>query len=169
LINSSWYCISKIFVMNKALKSILIILIALTACKSEPAYEQLHTFKGNTWNRFDNQVFEIPVNETGKTYDIFLTMKRTAEYAYEDLPVNVVLQTPSGEERIHEFTFKLSENLKNPDSDTADSLTAQFELWKEILLSDKGKCTITIENLIPKIATPGIVSVGIIMKKSKGN
>jgi len=155
--------------MNKVLKSFLIILIALTACKSEPAYEQLHTFKGNTWNRFDNQVFEIPVNETGKTYDIFLTMKRTADYAYEDLPVNVVLQTPSGEERIHEFTFKLSESIRDPKQEEVDSLTLEFQLWKEILLSDKGKCTITIENLIPKIATPGIASVGIIMKKSKGN
>jgi gliding motility-associated lipoprotein GldH len=155
--------------MNKALKSILIILIALTACKSEPAYEQKHIFKGNTWNRFENQVFEIPVDETGKSYDIFLTMKRTTEYAYEDLPVNVVLQTPSGEERIHEFTFRLSESIKKPNNETADSLTVEFQLWKEIFLSDKGKCTITIENLIPKIATPGIISVGIIMKKSKIN
>jgi gliding motility-associated lipoprotein GldH len=155
--------------MNKLLKSILIILVSLTACKSEPDYKQVHTLKGNIWNRFDNQVFEIPVNETGKKYDIFLSMKRTAEYVYEDLPVNVVLQTPSGEERTHEFTFKLKESIKNPDNDAGDSLTVQFELWKEILLSDKGKCTITIENLIPKIATPGIVNIGIMMKKSKSN
>jgi gliding motility-associated lipoprotein GldH len=155
--------------MNKTLKYFLLILISFTACKSEPAYQQLHSLKGNTWNRFDNQVFEIPVKEIGKTYDIFLTMKRTAEYPYDELPINVVLQTPAGEERIHEFSFKLNHSIKDPDQKEMDSLTVEFQLWKEILLNDKGKCTITIENLIPKIATPGIASIGIVMKKSKGN
>ncbi len=96
-------------------------------------------------------------------------MKRTADYAYDDLPVNVVLQTPSGEERIHEFAFKLSESIRDPNREEVDSLTVEFQLWKEILLSDKGKCIITIENLIPKIATPGIANIGIIMKKDEGN
>jgi len=155
--------------MNKTIKYFFVILIALAACKSEPAYRKIKSLQGNTWNRFDNQVFEIPVNETGKSYDIFLTMKRTADYPYDELPVNVVLQTPSGEERIHEFTFKLRQSLKESDLEKEDSLTSEFQLWKEILLSDKGKCTITIENLIPKIATPGIASIGIVMKKSRGN
>lgn len=155
--------------MKKTIKNIFLLLIALSACKSEPAYEQYHTFKDNTWNRFDNQIFEIPVNKTGKTYDIYLKMKRTADYAYDDLPVNVVLQTPSGEERIHEFTFKLSESIRDSNQEEVDSMTVEFQLWKEVLMSDKGKCTITIENLIPKIATPGIAKIGVIMKKVRGN
>jgi gliding motility-associated lipoprotein GldH len=144
-------------------------LLTLAACKSEPAYQKIHTMTGNTWNRFDNQVYKVPVNEAGKTYDIFLTMKRTADFPYEDLPVNVVLQTPSGEERIHEFTFKLSQSIKDQNQESSDSLNSKFLLWNEILISDKGACTISIENLIPKIATPGIAGIGIVMEKSKGN
>ena len=155
--------------MKKIILYLLITVLAFAACKSEPAYLKTHSFQGNTWNRFDNQVFEIPVNETGKNYDIFITMKRTAEYPYDELPVNVVLQTPSGEERIHEFTFKFSESIKDPELKEADSLTVEFQLWKEILLSEKGKCTITIENMIPKIATSGIATIGIIMRKSMAN
>jgi len=155
--------------MNKTIKYFFAMFIAMAACKSEPVYQKIHTMTGNIWNRFDNQVFEVPVNEEGKSYDIFLTMKRTADYPYDELPVNVVLQTPAGEERIHEFTFKLSQSIKDPNRESSDSLISKFLLWNEILLSDKGKCTITIENLIPKIATPGIAGIGIVMEKSKGN
>jgi gliding motility-associated lipoprotein GldH len=155
--------------MDKTIKYFFAMFLAFAACKSEPAYQNIHAMQGNTWNRFDNQAFEIPVNESGKSYDIFLTMKRTADFPYEELPVNVVLQTPSGEERIHEFTFKLSQSIKDPNQESSDSLISKFLLWNEILISDKGKCTITIENLIPKIATPGIANIGIVMKKSEGN
>ena len=155
--------------MNQTIKYVFAMFLAFTACKSEPVYQKIHEMTGNTWNRFDNQVFEVPVSEAGKSYDIFLTMKRTADFPYEELPVNVVLQTPSGEERIHEFTFKLSQSIRNPDQEGSDSLISKFQLWNEILLSEKGKCTITIENLIPKIATQGIASIGIMMQKSKEN
>jgi gliding motility-associated lipoprotein GldH len=153
--------------MKKLIKYFFAVFLALAACKSEPAYQKIQVMQGSIWNRFDNQIFEVPVTETGKSYDIYLTMKRTIDYPYDELPVNVVLQTPSGEERIREFTFKLSQSIKEQEQEGADSLSSKFQLWKEVLLSDKGKCTITIENLIPKIATPGIANIGIVVKKSE--
>ena len=45
--------------MKKIILYLLITVLAFAACKSEPAYLKTHSFQGNTWNRFDNQVFEI--------------------------------------------------------------------------------------------------------------
>jgi gliding motility-associated lipoprotein GldH len=152
--------------MKKLNYFLLISLLAFAACKSEPVYQNIHEMKGNTWSRFDNQTFEIPITETDKSYAIFLTMKLTVDFPYDEFPLFATLKTPAGEERTKEINFKLRDYIKTGDKSVIDSLYYEFPLWKELLISDKGKCTLTIENIIPKIETPGIKSVGILVKKS---
>ena len=144
----------------------MIAFLALAACKPEPAYQKFHEMQGNTWSRFDNQTFEIPIEDTGKSYAIFLTLTRTSDFPYDEFPVFVTLKTPAGEERTKEFNFKLVDYIKTSDKEVNDSLSYEFPLWKELQISDKGKCTLTIENIIPKIATPGIKKVGVLVIKS---
>lgn len=151
--------------MKKLNYFLLISLLAFSACKSEPVYQNSCEMKGNTWSRFDNKTFEIPIAEGGKSYAIFLTLKRTADFPYDEFPVFATLKTPAGEERTKEFNFKLREYIKTGD-EVKDSLSYELPLWKELFISDKGKCTLTIENIIPKIETPGIASVGILVKKA---
>lgn len=152
--------------MKKIIFYLLISVLAFTACKREPIYQKFHEMQGNTWSRFDNQTFEIPIVDEGKSYAIFLTLKRTADFPYDAFPVFVTLKTPAGEERTKEFNFKLVDYNKIGDKEANDSLSYEFPLWKEIQINDKGKCTLTIENIIPKIATPGIARLGILLKKS---
>jgi gliding motility-associated lipoprotein GldH len=152
--------------MKKLNIYMLISFLAFAACKPEPVYQKSNEMKGNTWSRFDNQTFEIPIAETGKSYAILLTMKLTPDFPYDEFPVFATLKTPAGEERTKEFNLKLRDYIKTGDKSVNDSLYFEFPLWKELFISDKGKCTLTIENIIPKIETPGIKSVGILVKKS---
>jgi len=152
--------------MKKLNTYLLISLLAFIACKPEPVYQKSNDMKGNTWSRFDNQTFEIPITEAGKSYAVFLTMKCTADFPYDEFPVFASLKTPAGEERTKEYNFKLRDYVITGDKEKKDSLTYEFPLWKELFISDKGKCTLIIENIIPKIETPGIKSVGILVKKS---
>jgi hypothetical protein len=43
----------------------------------------------------------------------------------------------------------------------------RFKVWETLKLETKGKYTISLENLIPKIQTAGIDEIGIVVTKSK--
>ena len=145
----------------------LLTFVSLISCKQGPVYEQYLKMKDSIWDRFSMKIFEIPIVEAGKNYDISLTVRNTAKFQYDKLPVYVILTTPSGEERMREISLPIRENGKMLGEPKANSFEVKTVLWKEINLADKGKCKISIENIIPKIQTEGIDEIGVVVTKSK--
>jgi hypothetical protein len=123
--------------------------------------------KNTTWDRFDIKQVEIPVMEAGASYDIAVVVHCTEQFQYDDLPFYAILTTPSGEERMREITVPVKGNgklLVDPQTLKAES---RLFLWKKITFADKGKCKLTIENMIPKIQTEGIDEIGIVVTKAE--
>ena len=152
------------------LRFILFLALAITfsSCdRGGPVYQKSLKMKNSTWDRFDMKLFEFAVDDTTKNYDIALVVNCTESFPYDNLPVYVILTTPSGEERMREVTLRVRENNKlsiEPESKKAE---ARVVLWKGIAMSQKGKCKISIENMIPKIQTEGIDEIGIMVTESK--
>jgi hypothetical protein len=89
------------------------------------------------------------------------------QFPYDDLRFYVILTTPSGEERMREVTIPVRDNGKMIGMPTGKIYENSIVLWKDISFTDKGKCKISIENLIPKIQTEGIDEIGVVVTKSK--
>jgi gliding motility-associated lipoprotein GldH len=142
-------------------------LVLLPACNKGPVFEKYLKMKDATWDRFSMKLFEIPVEDEGESYDIILSIRNTAGFQYDKLPVYVILTTPSGEERMREINIPIRENGKMLGEAKSGSFEIKTVLWKEINLADKGKCKISIENIIPKIQTEGIDEIGIVVTKAK--
>jgi len=140
---------------------------SLNSCNKGPVFEKYSKMKDATWDRFSMKLFEIPIEDVGQSYDISLSVKNTEKFQYDKLPVYVILTTPSGEERMREVNIAIRENGKMLGEAKGGSFEVKTVLWKEINLTDKGKCKISIENIIPKIQTEGIDEIGIIVTKSK--
>ncbi len=148
---------------------ILMLALAVCAisCDKGPVYENYLKMKNQTWDRFDQKLFEIPVKDIDKSYDIAISVRNTVQFAYDDLPAYVILTTPSGEERMREISVPVRNNGKMLGTANGNVYEARMVLWKNILISEKGNCKISIENMIPKIQTEGIESIGIIVTRSK--
>jgi len=140
---------------------------SLNSCNNGPVFEKYSKMKDATWDRFSMKLFEIPIEDVGQSYDISLSVKNTEKFQYDKLPVYVILTTPAGEERMREVNIPIRENGKMLGEAKEGSFEVKTVLWKEINLADKGKCKISIENIIPKIQTEGIDEIGIIVTKSK--
>jgi gliding motility-associated lipoprotein GldH len=156
----------------KTQTQILSFIIFLTAfsfisCNNGPVFEKYLKMKDSVWDRFSMKIFEIPIEDVGKNYDISLIVRNTDKFEYDKLPVYVILTTPSGEERMREINIPIRENGKMLGEPKEKSFEVKTILWKEILFSDKGNCKISIENIIPKIQTEGIDEIGIVVTKSK--
>jgi len=138
------------------------------ACTSEKSYEIYYPLKNQSWNRFNILRFEIPITQTKKTFDVYFSANITRQFEFEDLIFNMVMNTPTGEERINEYQMK----IKSPTGTflgqcQQDSCINKILLKKNLLISKAGILTIEIENLTPRIVTPGVLGIGISLLPSE--
>jgi len=157
----------------KNLKTPLTIFLLFTlsvfsvSCDHGPVYEKYLKMKNSTWDRFDQKLFEIPIEDAAKNYDITFIVRITSKLPYDELPFYIILTTPAGEERIREIKIPVRENGKMVGELKGNIYETRVELWKKINVAEKGNCKISIENMIPKIQTEGIDEIGIVVTKSK--
>jgi gliding motility-associated lipoprotein GldH len=137
------------------------------SCGHGPVYEKYLKMKNSTWDRFDPKLFEIPIEDPAKNIDIDFIVRITTKLAYDEIPFYIILTTPAGEERIREIKIPVRENGKMAGELKGNVYETRIELWKDINIAEKGKCKISIENMIPKIQTEGIDEIGIVVTKSK--
>lgn len=143
------------------------LVFTFSACKKGPVFEHYIKMKNATWDRFDIKPVQIPVAEAGVSYDIAVVVRCTEQFKYDNLPFYAILTTPSGEERMREVTVPVKGNgklLVDPETLKAES---RLYIWKQITITEKGNCKLTLENMIPYIQTEGIDEIGIVVTKSK--
>ena len=147
-------------------KSFLVILALMISCSHEKQEERKIFFINNCWQRYDILKFELAVTETGGTYDLLFELCCSKSFMYDELPFNMVLNSPSGEERIKEYLMKTRDkNGACTGTQTGDSCYTRLVLKKNLYCSRKGVMKVEIENLNPKLQTEGIYSAGLILIK----
>ena len=137
-------------------------LIIVLSCSRAKPLELYHKFPDNQWQRFNYLSFETPVTEGGKDYNIVLFSRFNKDFNYETLDFNMILKTSEGEERIHEYQMK----VKSPDGkflgrQTGDSCQVELELKHGMRIGKPCMLKVELENLIPRMATGGILGLGI--------
>lgn len=138
--------------MRKLLFLILFILFIISnACRREKPIEYTFQFEKQTWSRFSNVIFTIPLKESNKTYDIIFFARITHDYSHESLNFNMIMTTPSGEERIMEYQIK--KIILGEEN--------QITLKKDLFISKNGNLIFELENLMPQLHLRGISMIGV--------
>jgi gliding motility-associated lipoprotein GldH len=142
-------------------------LLLLNGCvKSKPA-EVYHKFEKSTWQRFDILTFEVPVREAGRRFDILFFARFSPAFQFDKLGINMIMNTPSGEERIGEYTLQVkSAGGSLAGECEGDSCERSILLKRELHISRAGTIKIEIENLTPRMQTEGILGAGIRLTES---
>jgi gliding motility-associated lipoprotein GldH len=142
---------------------VLLILLAsmFSACKNDHDYVIYHKFNNQVWKRFNYLQFELPIETSKDNYDVSFFAHITKEYEYNNLDFNMIMTTPSGEERIKEYHIDIKKKEGTfLGSFVNDSCEYTIPLKKGLNLS-KGVLTLQLENLIPRLETTGILGVGV--------
>lgn len=140
----------------------LLILLLLSACKKNNEIIRYHKFKNRTWNRFEKLRFDIPIMDNEKRYDVYFFAKHTKDYEFDNLEFNMIMTTPSGEERIKEYKFLLKNKTGGFTGNCyQDSCTAFIALKKGLRIEKKGILQIEIETLVPRLQVNALLGVGI--------
>jgi len=132
------------------------------ACWSGKSYEIYHPMKNHSWNRYNILRFEIPIKKTDISYDISLWVSLTKDFRFKELPFNMIMNTPSGEERINEYSLRIKTKTDSfLGTWKEDSCENIIFLKKDLRISKAGNLILDIENLTPRMETEGVLGIGI--------
>lgn len=120
-----------------------------------------------SWNRFDFQTFEVPV-EQNETLDFYLAIRHHTHFPYDKLWVNITIYTPDGTMRSRDYDFDLKDENGNWLAKGLGELwDIELLIRKEMLFNKNGVCKVRIENKHSKYEMPGIMEVGLIVRESE--
>jgi gliding motility-associated lipoprotein GldH len=140
---------------------LLLFLFIVCGCSDNNNIVVYQKFKDHTWSRFDLLKFDVPVNADEKNYNVILFVHHTKEFEFDALDFNMIMTTPSGEERIKEYHME----IRKKDGGfigqcSKDSCEVSIALKKGLKLT-RGNLNLEIENLIPRLQTKGLLGLGI--------
>jgi gliding motility-associated lipoprotein GldH len=139
----------------------------LTGCRHKDPDGIYYPFKTHAWQRFNILKFELPVKRSEKPYTLVFFARHNEEYPYKSLDFSMIMNTPSGEERIREFQLMIRDaDDKFLGTCEMEICEATIVLKKELYINKEGVLLIELENLIPRMETPGLLGVGIRMKQN---
>ncbi|GAB1404327.1 MAG: gliding motility lipoprotein GldH [Lentimicrobiaceae bacterium] len=153
--------------MKKIFGYAIILALFMSGCQQGKIYVHYHKFSNYQWPRFDKVTFNIPIEDAGTEADIVFMVRHITQYPYDNLPVNIMLHTPSGEERIMEKEIKIKDvNGDFIGKGAGDLWDVEEILWPKFYFTEAGNYSIEFENIIPKTAIPGLMDIGIkVVKK----
>lgn len=156
--------------MRKFTNNILIILgvLIFTSCGGNKVFEDFHKMEKQSWNRFTNLKFEMPIEKMDQDYDVFLSVRHLPEFQHKIIPTTITIYMPSGDERTFDFNIKLYNNDGEQMSECLGDFCDVEELIRPGLrFSATGKVRFEIENKFTKLETPGILEIGLIVRKAE--
>lgn len=144
------------------------LIVLFSGCGRQKPVSQMHNFTNATWERFKLLNFELPVKSTRHTYDFSLVVRYNENFPETTLPVNVVMTTPGGEERIREYMFHIKDKDGNFVGNPAGGIYQMvIPLRNDVLFAKTGVCKFEIENLTSKYLTTGMIEFGVVMERAK--
>ncbi len=154
--------------MPKSFRTILFLaaMFALNACQLDNKQEKNYVFEKNTWHRFNILSFDFLVRDIKSTYKISAAIQVSSDFEHSSIPVHVIMTSPGGEERIWEQNFPIFKDDGKPAGKVKGNfIELEIPMRIKHKFSESGNYLITIEQVIPKYDTPGVVSFGIRIEK----
>jgi len=157
--------------MKNLLTKIFFVMITgvlLTACSGETkVYEKYYVFDDMSWNRFDYLDYQVSLDDPDAEYDIYVAIRHIPEIPYKEMPISLAIYSPSGSMRAANHTLELVDRDGNSLSKClGDLCDIVIPVRKGFTINEPGTVKFEIENKYTKIEMPGIMEVGLIVKKA---
>lgn len=148
---------------------VLIVSIAawLSACTQLDIFEKNKPIPNNQWTYGFKPAFEFDIQDTAKGYNLYIVLRHTDAYRYNNIWVNVGTQSPKDTVRYQNFELQLGNDAKGWEGTGMDDI---WEVRKMITngpvhFNKKGTYHFSIGQIMRENPLPNILSVGIRVEK----
>ncbi len=157
----------------KSVKTCFLIAISvfiLASCNNNKVFEDYHKFDNYKWNRVNGSVFfETTIEDSSCNYDFIVAVRYIDGIPLEKIEIGFSIYYPNRAELYDEFIIPLKdENGELRGKVALDIWDLQETVISNMPLSATGNYKFEIDNLTGnKYDTPGIMEVGLLIKKSE--
>ncbi len=74
----------------------LLMLMILGACDRNRVFDHYHSLDGNNWGKDQVQLFEFQIEDTVAYYDLFVNIRNTSEFEFNNIFIRTELEYPNG-------------------------------------------------------------------------
>jgi len=145
---------------------VVILLHFSMSCQSDKMYIKHQKFANNSWQKSELVTFEVDIAEP-KPQDIYIAVRHANYYPFANVLIGLTIETPAGETR-----FKAHDLIiRNPDGSfkgdgLGDIWDIDVPVFDKFPFNQKGTYKFTIENRMHLVEMKGIMSIGLVIKKS---
>ncbi len=152
--------------MKKITIIALLSMLLLTCCNQRKVYEHYEDIKGNIWNRFNVIEFDFNIENPSTPYDFYVAFRYMEQLPLKSMTIDFTFYTPSGETRSSEHRI----DFKDKDGNLlghgmGDLWDVEKLLWKGFTFTEPGTCKVEISSKMSYSDIPGIMQVGLIVKR----
>ena len=143
------------------------IVVGLSACTQLDIFEKNKPIPNNQWAYGFKPSFDFDILDTSRGYNVFIVLRHTDAYRYNNLWVNVGTQSPKNTIRYQKFELQLGSDAKGWEGTGMDDI---WEVRKMITngpvhFNKKGTYHFSIGKIMRENPLPNILSVGIRVEK----
>ena len=102
------FTFAKTIVLKRGL--IFFILLAIVSCREIDVYETTVPFTKHSWASAEKTAFEFAISDTVPGYNVFIVLRHTDAYHYNNLWVNITTIPPGDTAQTVKANLKLGDN-----------------------------------------------------------
>lgn len=162
--------INNIFAVNNQLKNFLLIILSslfFISCAKIGVFEKTEPIPAQSWFYNNKPAFVFTITDTSAAYNIYLVLRHTDAYNYNNLWLTLGSQAPEDSMRFQNINIELGNDAKGWEGNGIDDI---FEIRKPITagpvpFKKAGNYTFTIAQIMRENPLKHILNVGIRVEK----
>ncbi|PZP46037.1 MAG: hypothetical protein DI598_12575 [Pseudopedobacter saltans] len=154
--------------MLKKIASVILLatLVLLVSCKYKVGfYEKTVVVPGNEWGSGFRPSFTIEITDTSTAYNIYVIVRHTDAYHYNNLWINFTSIAPRSVAETQKLNLKLGDNTKWLGSSMDDIVEHRILVNRNPVKLHAGKYVFMLQNIMREDPLAEIMNVGIRVAK----
>ncbi|MGE0078580.1 MAG: gliding motility lipoprotein GldH [Bacteroidales bacterium] len=151
--------------MRRAIFSLLFLSGLFTACDPGADFDQSVTIPNDKWNVDSLAVFTIPVVDTVSAYNLYVNLRNTTDYQFQNLYLFIDIHAPNGAFLRDTFECDLADDRgKWLGKGKGRIYDNKFLYHKGVKFSSKGDYRVEIQQAMRVDDLKGLANVGVRME-----
>jgi len=148
--------------MKRRIITLMLAVALFTACDDKRIVDVFEPITDNNWEYIDTVNVDFTVEDTASSYNLYLNVRHSGNYAYRNLYVRMHLTNPAGERGTQIVSFELADASGKWHGKGLGDLYEYRVKWREAArFKLKGDYQVQIEQFMREDPLPGIADIGL--------
>ncbi|HRF76337.1 MAG TPA: gliding motility lipoprotein GldH [Chitinophagales bacterium] len=145
---------------------VIALLFILSGCEQSRVFDKNISLPKQGWFYDEAKTFEVEILDTAKSYNLYINVRHTDEYPYNNLWLKLTTTLPDGSVRENNVNIELSAATGEWSGNCVDGICYNSVLIQHnFSLPQKGKYVFSLEQDMRMNPIPYIMDIGIRVEK----